>query len=325
MLRSGFRTNNRVGNRERATISVSAPYREDLWGASPFEVVDIAHWTPDQDEPSGENEKTWFRAPDGSRWVFKPNRPRRSLFENSAELAASLIAVQLRIPAAKVRLASLDGTAGCVSMNVVSSERNQLENGSVFISEFVDNFDPKDKLSRGHSLTNILRVLDHVEPPIGAIQSSLSASGWFAGYLLFDALIGNRDRHSENWAIEITEAGTRHLAPSYDHATSLGIVVRHAGLAKTIGSQQAINAFAQNATAYRFQGHRDDSLVDVAGQFARLCGTRALRYWQEEFSALAVQAAMDVVAGAKMSPGNATLAQGIIRYNQERILACLNS
>ncbi|MHB1163969.1 MAG: hypothetical protein ACYC3K_01885 [Candidatus Nanopelagicales bacterium] len=44
----------------------------------------------------------------------------------------------------------------------------------------------------------------------------------FAGCLAFDALIGNTDRHHENWAV-IRTSGL--LAPAYDHAASLGFDV----------------------------------------------------------------------------------------------------
>ncbi|MYE54981.1 MAG: hypothetical protein F4X34_07285 [Chloroflexi bacterium] len=47
----------------------------------------------------------------------------------------------------------------------------------------------------------------------------------FAGYLLLDALIGNTDRHHENWGLlrRRTSAGwSGYLAPSFDHASSLG-------------------------------------------------------------------------------------------------------
>jgi hypothetical protein len=43
----------------------------------------------------------------------------------------------------------------------------------------------------------------------------------FVGYLMLDAWIGNTDRHHENWGLVVHAQGT-HLAPSYDHAASLG-------------------------------------------------------------------------------------------------------
>ena len=38
---------------------------------------------------------------------------------------------------------------------------------------------------------------------------------------MLDAWIGNTDRHHENWALVVRPQAT-HLAPSYDHAASLG-------------------------------------------------------------------------------------------------------
>lgn len=46
-----------------------------------------------------------------------------------------------------------------------------------------------------------------------------------ADYLMLDALIGNTDRHHENWGIlrKRTESGWQGmLAPTFDHASSLG-------------------------------------------------------------------------------------------------------
>ena len=47
----------------------------------------------------------------------------------------------------------------------------------------------------------------------------------FADYLILDALIGNTDRHDENWGLlqERTASGfMQNLAPTFDHASSLG-------------------------------------------------------------------------------------------------------
>ena len=47
----------------------------------------------------------------------------------------------------------------------------------------------------------------------------------FAEYVVLDALIGNVDRHHENWGVLRRKVGSDwrgFLAPSYDHASSLG-------------------------------------------------------------------------------------------------------
>jgi hypothetical protein len=50
-----------------------------------------------------------------------------------------------------------------------------------------------------------------------------------AGYLTLDAMIGNVDRHHENWAIirsTSAEIATLRIAPTFDHASSLGRELR---------------------------------------------------------------------------------------------------
>lgn len=71
----------------------------------------------------------------------------------------------------------------------------------------------------------------------GALESTQAGlpTGWtrprgivraaevFAGYLLLDTWIGNTDRHHENWAVLLNRFDAAvHLAPTFDHAASLG-------------------------------------------------------------------------------------------------------
>lgn len=230
--------------------------------------VDLSRWTPYQDEPAGENEKTWFRDEEGGLWIFKRNRPHRSLNEHATEFIASQIARLLGVPAATVKLATLGDSIGCVSKDVKSGPRNQLDAGSLFIAEIGPDFDPRDRAARGHSLRNIASVLAAVAPPLGHEETGLTATGWFAGFLVLDALIGNQDLHSENWSIEVTPDGTYHLAPSYDHATSFGIVQRNPEkLNRLVNDPGAVRNFAAKAVGGRFEGMAKVTLANVASQF----------------------------------------------------------
>ena len=53
-----------------------------------------------------------------------------------------------------------------------------------------------------------------------------SAADLFCGYIVFDVLISNTDRHHQNWGVlakrEEGSAPTLTLAPTYDHGSSLG-------------------------------------------------------------------------------------------------------
>jgi hypothetical protein len=288
--------------------------------------VDLSLWTPYQDEPAGENEKTWFRDSDGGLWIFKRNRPHRSPNEHATEFIASRLAEMLGVPAATVRLARAGDHIGCISKDVKSDARNQLDSGSLFLSEIVPDFDPRDRHSRGHSLENIARVLFDVAPPIGHEAQGLSAAGWFAGFLVLDALIGNQDRHSENWSIEITPDGTYHLAPSYDHATSLGIVQRNPEkLNRLVNEPGAIRQFAAKAAGGRFEGMARMPLVEVASQFCVDAGPAVTSHWASAIAGLDTGAAAEIVARGKMSSPSDTLALELIRINKERLVTCLRS
>lgn len=288
------------------------------------DLVDLSQWTRAEAEPSGENENWWFIAPDDSRWMFKANPIKRSSNVNSAELVASQIAPLVGIPAAEVRLAEYLGEIGCVSRNVKSHPRNQLTHAAVFISEYETDFDPKAKRGIGHSLENIAQLLSGTGAPIGREQQGRSASFWFAGYLVFDALIANQDRHSENWAIEIDAGGLPHLAPSYDHGTSLGIVNRNEDkLPGLLLSQERLAAFVGRARGNRFEGCAKVSLVDVAARFCNMIEPSAAIHWGQQVGALDLNKVDEIVASSKMSPPNDKLAIEIIRLNKERLLRCL--
>ena len=78
-----------------------------------------------------------------------------------------------------------------------------------------------------HTLERVLSVLNQtfIETPGDFQQRGLTrAPEVFLGYLMLDALIGNTDRHHENWGVLRSEGSPRRavLAPSFDHASSLG-------------------------------------------------------------------------------------------------------
>jgi hypothetical protein len=77
-----------------------------------------------------------------------------------------------------------------------------------------------------HTLENVFAILQSAEvnvpigwEPFAGVDKAIDV---FVGYLMLDAWIGNTDRHHENWALVVSPKTTIHLAPSYDHASSLG-------------------------------------------------------------------------------------------------------
>lgn len=174
-------------------------------------------------EEMGSKRKFWFRNPENEKethWLFK--YPRASTGEHWAEKVAAEVARRLRIPHGRVELAVFQGERGVATESFARGGRS-LIHGNQLLAGTVWGYDPEVRFRQSrHTLGNIWRALDSIfEEPNAARRAKLQ----FAEYLVLDALIGNTDRHHENWGLLWRMRGDRwrgFLAPSFDHASSLG-------------------------------------------------------------------------------------------------------
>jgi len=97
-----------------------------------------------------------------------------------------------------------DGVPGLLSYDLAPAGR-ELQTGAVLIGEIDDRLVPRARERLGHKLTNIKSVLAPLEA-VG-LPTGPSAFDQFCGYLVLDALVANRDRHEENWAVLRDPAG----------------------------------------------------------------------------------------------------------------------
>ena len=191
-----------------------------------FEVEPESAFDPDRIESMGSKEKFWFRFPEegesGSDWLFKFPRPDTG--ELWAEKIAAEVAQSLDIPHAEVELAVCRDVRGSVSKSFLQTNEwlfhgnecmSDLFSLMNFVEEQVPFYDTKKSYGQtDHNLASILAAIEQY--------------GWdkadFAAYVLLDAVIGNTDRHHENWAwVQDQNAFVSpRLAPSFDHASSLG-------------------------------------------------------------------------------------------------------
>ena len=89
-------------------------------------------------------------------------------------------------------------------------------------TDFPHAFDDLNFHRADQTLGNIWLALDRT---FESEAARTEAKNQFAGYLVLDAVVGNTDRHSENWGILQRQDVSRRvesLAPSYDHGSSLG-------------------------------------------------------------------------------------------------------
>lgn len=192
----------------------------------PFSIFQITEAMILQDEPMGSKDKVWCQMPEAlgnGRWLFKQPRQQDENIEHLAEKIAHEMAALIQLPCARVELAEFAGVRGSISLDVRSAG-DVLVHGNEIIAGRVQGYDlHKRRHTSDHTFERIRQAI--LEVCGGRCKEDL---GQFAGYLVFDALIGNTDRHHENWAVLKREAGpTDHrLAPSFDHASSLGREMR---------------------------------------------------------------------------------------------------
>lgn len=272
-------------------------------------VIDVSGWAPDDEEPLGARDKFWIRdnaTPDETWWLFK--RPRAAGLPELgadlwAEVLASRIAELLPLPAAEARLAIWQGGHGVISKRVGE--------GLVHGNELLSSHNPGYRTAQvgqvpGYDLDAIEVALDGY----GSGEPGLSAFESFTGYLTFDALVGNTDRHHENWAVL---TGSRSLAPTYDHGASLGFNA-------TIGRRDDPESFAERGRARHFPGN--PRLSDLAHQALDRVDDSVRALWLERVSAVdgeRVRNAISAVPGGWMSDGARTFVEDFITANQRRL------
>ena len=104
----------------------------------------------------------------------------------------------------------------------------ELVHGNQMLAGVVHGYDSENWYRQSsHTLANIWRVMDlyFVEP-----EAQVLGKSRIAEYMVLDALVGNTDRHHENWGLVLSRPQDKQwmgeVAPSYDHASSLGRELR---------------------------------------------------------------------------------------------------
>jgi len=188
-----------------------------------FPIIEISADRITGDEQLGSKPKFWFMR-DGERWLFKERRLNTG--EDWAEKLASDIARHIKVEAAEVELAECSGRIGCASKMFVEEGENLLHGNEILGGQLIGYDRNKKQHHCDHTLASIVNASQQMlgNPLDQRIMQIL------ASYMVLDALIGNTDRHHENWGFlmryERQPADNvlkrLRVAPSFDHASSLG-------------------------------------------------------------------------------------------------------
>ena len=173
-------------------------------------------------EEMGSKTKFWYGNLERqeANWLFKYPKPGTG--EHWAEKISEQVAHILQITHAKVELAEFQGEHGSVTKSFTRGEKD-LCHGNEVLRWIVPGYDPEKKFHQSeHTLENIFQAMERI---FISTEAARFAKARISEYIVLDALVGNTDRHHENWGILRERAGDGwrgFVAPSFDHASSLG-------------------------------------------------------------------------------------------------------
>lgn len=285
----------------------------------------------DLTEPLGTKRKFWLRDADGGWLLFKEGR--EGTGENWSEKAASELCALLGLPHATVDLAVWGERRGIASPTFMPPD-GQLEMGNELLSKLVSDYQEtatyKQKL---HSVKLVIKALSmwRVLPPVDVPDPVRlrSAADVFVGYLMFDAWIGNTDRHHENWAVIRTPGAPIRLAPTYDHASSLGRIEsdgkRH-DILTTRDANRSLVKYVERARSAFYARPEDRKTMTTLAAFREAARLRpdAAAYW---VLALAntndddIRRIFDRLPADFASPAARRFAIAMLHMNRQRICA----
>ncbi len=180
-----------------------------------------------------------------------------------------------------------------------SPRLEEMFNGSEFLDLTVLDYDPDlVRSNRAHNVKTIVNAFEN-------LGSTSEVHNWkeilndLASFVLLDALVGNTDRHHDNWMLLYSvDAGNIRMraAPSYDHASSLGRELTDERREQIISANRMLN--------YVKRG-RGGVFIDAAGirapsplRLAQLLGrwrSEIAADWMERLVSVPISAILSVI------------------------------
>lgn len=195
-----------------------------------MEIKDFSHWEEYNGNSmgSGRSEKIWLTSRD-EIGLFK--FPKQAIdgsvtYEHISEKLAYDIATLLDIPCAKIDVGTYNGRYGSMSYRINKSNEELLE-AVLFISSLLPDYDSDKLYDYKNKVYYSLQIIFPIIKTLGFLEE-------FFQMIVFDALIGNSDRHHSNWAI-LRSSDDIIFSPLYDNGSSLCCYVKESDIDGILG------------------------------------------------------------------------------------------
>lgn len=196
------------------------------------EVIDVTSWVGDEHHavfPVGARDKEMLWSPELIEVAYlKPSWP--YLFKESiyrypdqywTELVAYIVSKYLEVDVPRVLPAVKKTDDGVICGSLIEwfydVKTERFVHAGSYFKRIISDFD--DKTGKQHNLTDMNLFIRGLAINIGLVTDRLK---WLADMAVFDSLIGNTDRHQENWGVVFQSDEKTRLSPLFDNGTALG-------------------------------------------------------------------------------------------------------
>lgn len=296
-----------------------------------FPVITVSPDSSTQLEQLGTKAKFWYQFDEHQKALFKEGRPGTG--ENWAEKVCCEVARLLGLPHAEYELATWRGKQGVISPMLVP-KNGRLILGNELLAAVYKAYDQSIKYkSTQHILGRVVAVLQQpiIGTPSGWVRPEqiTNAIGVFAGYLLLDALVCNQDRHHENWGLIIIPEQGILLAPTFDHASSLGRNETDETRINRLSTKDkgySVESYVEKARSGFFENKSSAKALSTVEAFSECAkaNVRAGQYWLDRLSGLNDSDFSDILSSIPdefISPEARDFANAMLRINRNRLLS----
>lgn len=198
-------------------------------------LIDINTWSKEIHlHTTGTREKVIVTSPKGEKYYFKTSYKREKKdykFEFWSEIIASKIGLLLKFNVVQYDIAFYNNVIGCISKSIIDEDDQEHHEGYRYIVERYPDF--KLNFKKDHSFQKITSSL--IKSHLGHCINDV------LNMIVFDSLIGNTDRHSENWALVVNAKAINNVFISFNNLPiwrrwimNLGMYVRNRHTIKSI-------------------------------------------------------------------------------------------
>ena len=190
---------------------------------------------------------------DNALYYFKTSLKKKVIdykYEFWSEVIASEIGSALKLDVLHYDVAWKDDRLGCLSKSMIDHRFEELQEGYKWLTGFDANYDLKDK--DAYTFQIIEKLLKTHFPNMDFIRDIISI-------IVFDSIIGNEDRHQENWSIIVSQKSvdrstifkrkqtslepTYSFAPIYDSGSSMGRELTDSKVAQMLTDSVQLEAY----------------------------------------------------------------------------------